>query len=75
MMFFLMSFNLIRIYSFWNHPFKPISNQTTMVLLYVDPGSGFLLAQVITSVAGAVLVFRNHILTFIRHIFRKNGSS
>jgi hypothetical protein len=46
-----------------------------MVLLYVDPGSGFLLAQVITSVAGAVLVFRNHILTFIRHIFRKNGSS
>ncbi len=45
-----------------------------MVLLYVDPGSGFLLAQVVTSVAGAVLVFRNNILTFIRHIFRKNAS-
>lgn len=40
-------------------------------LLYVDPGSGYLLAQVVTGLAGAVVVFKNMILGIFRKVDEK----
>ncbi len=34
--------------------------------LYVDPGSGFLLAQLIAAFAGIFLAFKNRILMFFK---------
>lgn len=36
-------------------------------LLYVDPGSGYLLAQVVTGLAGAVVILKNMILGIFRN--------
>jgi hypothetical protein len=38
-------------------------------LLYVDPGSGYMLAQIVTGLAGAVVIFKEKILW----LFRKGG--
>jgi hypothetical protein len=35
-------------------------------LLYVDPGTGYLLAQIVTGVAGAFIVLRERILGFFK---------
>lgn len=37
-----------------------------LTLLYVDPGSGMLLAQIITAVAGVLIAFRKRVAAFLR---------
>lgn len=36
-------------------------------LLYVDPGSGYLLAQIVTGLAGAIVIFKNRLLAIFRN--------
>jgi hypothetical protein len=38
-------------------------------LLYVDPGSGYVLAQIVTGLAGAIVLFKER----IRMLFRKGA--
>jgi hypothetical protein len=40
--------------------------------LYVDPGSGFLLAQLIAASAGIFLAFKNRIILFFKSKKNKN---
>lgn len=40
-------------------------------LLYIDPGSGFALAQIITAIAGGLIIFKKRLSNFFRLIFRK----
>ena len=41
-----------------------------LIVLYVDPGSGMLLAQIITAVAGVLIAFRKRVAS----LFRKKDS-
>ena len=40
-----------------------------MVLLYLDPGSGALMAQVIAAFAGGVILFKNTAVRWLKSIF------
>lgn len=42
-----------------------------MHLLYLDPGSGSIIAQIIGSILGAYLLFFNHIKIYIQKVKAK----
>lgn len=39
--------------------------------LYIDPGSGFMFAQILTAVVGLVIIFKNKIIRLKRKLFSK----
>lgn len=43
----------------------------TIILLYIDPGSGFMFAQILTAIVGLVIIFRNKIIALKSKIFNK----
>lgn len=42
--------------------------------LYIDPGSGFLFAQILTAIVGVIALAKNKILS-LRNIFKKKDAA
>jgi hypothetical protein len=42
-----------------------------MALLYLDPGAGALMAQIIAAIAGGVILFKNTAVRWFKSIFGK----
>lgn len=43
----------------------------TLIMLYIDPGSGFIFAQILTALVGLAVIFKNKIIAFKSKVFSK----